>query len=191
MCQSRRELTEGCKWVLRPSTPSISSSGTVCTFLLNPRQSKKANIAVTLLKSANFAPSQEKGILLRNLATIWRSRSCQGSQIPTSLEKMSKCFKSRSYLIKNRARQEWAKLLVLLNVKAWPSHVQRTSGPAEIVLWDTRGRYQSEIPAKIWVKVLSLMHHLVLTRRLLKWLRLIASLGSHQPHSFLCAQLFS
>lgn len=99
--------------------------------------------------------------------------------------------KSRSYLIKNRARYEWAKLLVLLNVKARASHVQHTSGPAEVVLWDTIGRYQSEIPAKIWVKVLSLMHHLVLTRRLLKWLRLIASLGSHQPHSLLCAQLFS
>ena len=67
-CSHAVSEREGCPPALRQSVSSISGSGTVCTFLLNPRKNKKANTAVSLLKSANFAASQEKGILLRKLA---------------------------------------------------------------------------------------------------------------------------
>lgn len=70
------------------------------------------------------------------------------------------------------------------HVKAWPSRLQYPSNPAEIVWWDTR----ADLPAKIWVKGLSLTRKVVLTRRLLRSLRLIANLGSRHPNSLLLVQ---
>lgn len=129
--KSRRELTArhkragGLPPALQQSVCSISGTGTVCTFLLNPRKNKKANTAVSLPKSANFAPSQEK-----------KEFSWESWQWLEEVDRLSdhkfqlhwkNCLnvsKSHSYLIKTRARCEQSELLVLSYAKAGPSHQQ-------------------------------------------------------------------
>lgn len=138
----------------------------------------------SLLKSANFASSQEKKeFSWESWQWLEEMDYVRDNKLLLSEKKSLNASKSHSHLIKKRARCEQSELVVLSHVKAQPSHLQHTASLAKIMLRDTR----VELPAKVWVEVLSLAHNLVLRKQLLKSLRLVVP--TSQIHLYSCSLL--
>lgn len=138
----------------------------------------------SLLKSANFAPSQEKKeFSWESLQWLKEVDYVRDNKLLLLENKSLNDSKSHTHLIKKRPRCEQSELLVLSHIKAQPSHLQHTATLAKIVLWDTT----VELPAKIWVEVLCLAHKLVLTKQFLKSLRLVVP--TSQIHLYSCSLL--